>query len=1001
MRRAGFIMGALLAVLSAVPLRAQQATATVRGRVVDESTQQPLSGVTVTVAGRGALTGTDGRYVITGVRAGSDTVRSRRIGYAPAFQAVTILGTETVDADFALGAEAVGLAEIVVTGYGTMTAGDITGAVKQLKVEDFNPGAVISPEALIENKVAGVQVLDNNEPGGGLSIRIRGATSVNASSEPMYVIDGMPVGTGAGGGLSSGRDPLNFLNPNDIQSITVLKDASAAAIYGANAANGVVLITTKGGTGHRRGTQVEYSTTVSAQSVTRLPQLLSADQFRAAVAAQAPGKVASLGAANTNWFDLIDRTGYGTEQNLSVTNTGDNTFYRVSMGYLNQNGIIKNSGTQRLSLGVNYDQHLFAERLVIKANLKGSRSFDTFQAGDVLGNAVGMAPTQPVYDATNVTGYWDWPTTTAGASNPVASLNRSTNQGTTWRSVGNVQADYRMPFLWDLKATVNLGYDITAADRSIFQPNDLSFQKRQGQGFLSLANNSQTNEVLDAYLNYAAPLNFMPGMIDLTGGYSYSQSHGEYPYFQETGLPSNFLGINGISVGQASVVQNRTNIVDYKLISFFGRFNYNLNDRYLLAASVRRDGSSRFGPGNQWGTFPSVSLAWRISEEPFLKQLNLFNDLKIRASWAKTGNQAFGDYLQYPTYTYSNGQANYYFNGAYITTIRPSAVDPNIHWETTNAFNVGLDFSVLRDRVSGAIDWYTKKTTDLLFPAPVAAGTNFSNQMTTNVGSMRNTGIELSLDAKILEARRSGLGWTADFTVSHNANKLVSINPGQGGVSQIQVGGIGGGTGNTIQVLQPGSPINSFLVCQQHYVNGKPVQNTYEPLVQNAAKDSTVTGCAGNDWRPYKSPWPTLEFGHTSNFTYRSFDFSFSLRAQLGNYVYNNIAAANGSYQNVTAGNVTPSNMDISVLKTGFTSPQFLSDYYVQDASFLRLDNVTLGYSFDVSGQRWRAFLTVVNAFTITGYKGVDPTSFQNGLGIDNNIYPRSRTFTGGLSVRF
>ena len=327
-------------------------------------------------------------------------------------------------------------------------------------------------------------------------------------------------------------------------------------------------------------------------------------------------------------------------------------------------------------------------------------------------------------------------------------------------------------------------------------------------------------------------------------------------------------------------------------------------------------------------------------------------------------------------------------------------MDPNIHWESTNSYNAGMDFALFNNRLSGSFDWYTKKTTDLIFTVPVAAGTNFSNLVTTNVGSMRNQGVELSLSARILEAREHALGWTADFTVSHNANELLTINPDRS-VTQIQVGGIGGGTGNTIQVLQPGSPINAFLVCQQYYQNGKPVQGQYVPLTQNAAGDSVASGCNSGDWRPYKSPWPTLELGHTSNLTYGNFDFSFTLRAQLGNYVYNNIAASNGSYQNITSSNVTPSNMDVSVLKTGFTAPQYLSDYYVQDGSFLRMDNLTLGYSFTLSGRRMRLYGTVTNVMTITGYSGVDPSTAQNGVGIDNNIYPRSRTFTGGLSVRF
>jgi iron complex outermembrane receptor protein len=628
--------------------------------------------------------------------------------------------------------------------------------------------------------------------------------------------------------------------------------------------------------------------------------------------------------------------------------------------------------------------------------LRGSRSFDQFQAGDVLGNAVSMAPTQPVFDSTNPTGYWDWPTTGASASNPVASLRRSVNQGTTWRSVGNMQGAYHIPFLRGVTANVNLGYDLTQANNQTFIPNDLAAQIRQGQGFLSLSNRNQTNLVGETYVNYSAPARVVAGNIDITGGYSYTRGHSESPYFQETGLPTNLLGINGVVVDTTSIVQNSNNVVDYKLISYFGRFNYNLNDRYLLAASLRHDGSSRFGPGHQWGTFPSVSVAWRISQESFLRDVTALSDLKIRASWAKTGNQSFGDFLQYPTYTFSNGQAQYYFDGQFIPTIRPSAVDPNIHWESTRSYNVGVDYAFLNDRFSGAIDWYTKNTSDLIFPVPVAAGTNFTNVVTTNIGTMRNRGIEFALSARILEGHDEGLGWTAGFTISHNGNTLLSINPNQT-AALINTGSIGGGTGNTIQVLKPGEPINSFYVCQQVYQNGAPVQNTYVPLVQNAAGDSTVTGCT-NDLRAFHSPWPTVELGHTSYFKYRKFDLSFTLRAQVGSYVYNNIAASNGSYQNITSGNVTPTNMDASVLQTGFTAPQYLSDYYVQNASFLRMDNITFGYAFQYGGHPWRAYATLQNAFTITGYKGVDPTAGLNGL--DNNIYPRSRTFSGGLSVR-
>jgi len=994
MRRAGFITGALLAVLCAGSLRAQQSTASVRGQVVDDATKQPVAGAQVSVAGRAALSDANGRYVIAGVRAGSDTVRARRIGYAPALMSVTILGNETVVADFSLSAQAVGLAEMVVTGYGQQTAGDITGAVSQITTEDFNPGRITVPIQLIQGKVAGVQVVDNNEPGGGTTIRIRGATSVNASSDPLYVVDGMPVGTGSGGGLSAGRDPMNFLNPNDIASVTVLKDASAAAIYGANAANGVVIITTKsGGGGVARGTQVEYSSSYSSSSVTKEASVLSPSQFRAAVTQYAPARVSMLGAASTDWLGLITKSSFGHEQNLSVTNSSLGTYYRLSLGYLNQDGIIRGTNTERLSMALNYDQRLFGNHLDIKANVKGTRTNDQFTPGDVLGNALSMAPTQPVYDATNTqgynTGYWDWATAGASASNPIASLNLAKDHGTTWRSLGNVQAEYSLPFFPALKANVNVGYDATLANRNTFYPTNLAGQVRQGHGSLSLSNSNQVNQVLEGYLNYSAPLDILPGNIDLTGGYSYSQSHSEYMPFSETNLGSNFLGDNGIPT--AANVSPVKNVVDYKLISFFGRANYNINDRYLLAASVRRDGSSRFGPGNQWGVFPSVSAAWRVSGEPFIRDIRAISDLKLRVSWAKTGNQAFGDYLQYPTYVFSNSLAQYQFGNQFVTTIRPSAVDPNIKWEQTASYNVGLDYGFMNQRISGAIDWYTKKTSDMIFNIPIAAGTNFSNYVTTNVGTMQNRGIEASLSAKVLQGSRDGLSWTADFTVSHNSNKLLSINPNNP-ATQIPTGNIGGGTGNQIEVLQPGQPINSFLVYKQKYgANGKPLEGQYVDL----NGDGTVNS---SDLYVDHSPWPTLELGHTSNFTYSNWDLSFSLRANLGNYVYNNIAAG-ATYQTLSNGG-SPSNISTAILKTGFVgTAQYQSDYFVEDASFLRMDNITAGYTFRYNGNPIRVYVTVQNAFTITGYSGVDPTAGL--VGIDNNTYPRSRTVTGGLSVRF
>jgi TonB-dependent starch-binding outer membrane protein SusC len=988
------LMCALLALSWTAPLAAQQPTGTIRGRITDNATQLGITGVTVSVGGRSAITQGNGRFVISSVPLGAATLTARMVGYAPATQPVMISEGEATVVDLGLTAHAISLSEVVIVGYGEQRAGNITGAVTAVSDSQFNTGRVISPQMLIQSKVAGVQVVDNNDPGGGLSVRIRGATSVTASSEPLYVVDGVPLGNGAGGGLSAGRDPLNYLNNQDIENITVLRDASAAAIYGANAANGVVLISTKTGKG-RQGAHVEYSSSASASSITRVPQMLNAAQFEAAVTTYAPARIDSLLGANTDWFGLIGRTAYGQEHNLAVSNGSGDMGYRLSVGYLKQDGVIRASSLERLSLGINYEQSLFNDRVNLSANVRGSRAIDRFTPRDVLGNAASMAPTQPVFDPTSPTGFWDWRTTNASPSNPLASIALEQEHGTTWRSVGSLQARYRAPFLEGLTGNVNLGYDLTRADRVTFFPNNIASQVRQGQGLFELANNSQSNSVLESYLNYAPPRTFGPGTVDLVAGYSYNQSNAVYPFMKLTNLTTNLLGDDGIpgALNTSSV----RDVVDYKLISFFGRFNYNIADRYLVGLSLRRDGSSRFGPGNQWGSFPAVSLGWRLSQEPFMQGVGGLSELKLRASWARTGNQAFGDYMYYPTYTYSDAQTRVLFGGQFIQTIRPSAVDPLIHWEETSAYDAGIDFGFSNQRFTGSVDWYTKNTRDLIFRVPIAAGTNLSNFVTTNIGSMKNRGVELSLNADVLEGRNNGLKWTASLTAAHNTNELTSINPSRS-VSRILTGNISGGVGNLIQVLQPGVAINSFFVYEQRYdASGKPIYDTGTPT--NMFVDQNSDGVINDsDRRPFHDPSPKWILGHSSYFTVGKLDAGFTVRAYLGNWVYNNVASSNGAYQNLT-GSGMPSNLHSSVLTTGFVVPQYYSDYFVEDASFLRMDNITLGYSFKYRGQPFRLYGTVQSAFTITGYSGVDPTSGLNG--IDNNIYPRSRTITTGVSAQF
>ena len=977
------IVTVILAVLWAAPLRAQGPTATVRGVIVDSATREPLAGVLITVGNRSALSQMDGRYQVTYVSAGTYTLRARMLGYALATQSVTVAGGREVVVDLAMTAQAIGLSEIVVTGYGEQRVGDITGAVSEVTPDQFNPGTIVNALQLIASKVPGVQVVpESNEPGASISVVIRGQTSINASSQPLYVVDGVPLGTGAGGGISAGRDPLNFLNPDDIESITVLRDASAAAIYGANAANGVVVIQTKSA---RRGTQISYTATMSASSITRHLHALNAVQFDSMVRLYAPQNDSLLGTANTDWFSLVTRTALAQEQNLAISSAGQSSSYRLSLGYLRQDGVVKGTSTERISLGLNYDQRFFNDRLDVHAILKGSRAFDRFTNYSwVLGSALSMAPTQPVKDSTSVTGYYEWPGNNGLApDNPVATLALLSDHGTTYRSVGNLLAEYRLPFFQGLKATLNLGYDLTKVDHEWFAPSTMQYEMQNALGGEEYRQGgTQGNVLIEGYLNYVVPLNVVRGTIDLTGGYSYAQSHADSSSLYLAGLSSNLLGDNGYPV--ATTVTPFSRVDESKLISFFGRLNYNLNDRYLVSLSVRRDGSSRFAPSHAWGVFPSASVAWRISGEPFVSGFRSLSDLKLRASWGRTGNQAFANYQQYVSYTLSNSTAQYQFGNVPIPTIRPSAVDPNIKWEQTDAYDVGLDFGFLGQQVTGAIDWYVKKTKDLIFTVPIPAGANFSNYLTTNIGRMRNQGIELSLSARVLRGGRNALGWTADFTAADNSNKLVSIYASASQTQQILVW--------PSQVLEPGHPINAFFVCRQYYRNGKPVENTFLSLVG----DSIINNCYDSDRRPFHDPAPKWTLGHTSYLTYGNFDFSFSLRAWLGNYIFNGNADAGRAALSTSP----PSNVLTTALQTGFVLGVGPSDYKVQDGSFLRMENITAGYTFRYRGQPMRVFATVQNAFTITGYSGVDPAGVGLG-GNDGVIYPLARTFTGGLSVRF
>jgi TonB-dependent starch-binding outer membrane protein SusC len=966
---------------------------TIAGSVTTAEGGRPISGAQVSVLGtsRGGVTGEDGRYTIV-VDPGTYRLRVRRIGFAPdSASGVVVTSGVVTTQDFRLNAQATVLGEVVSIGYGTVQARDLTGSVSTTTTKDFNTGRVVSPEELIRAKVPGVQVVDNNEPGGGISLRIRGGTSTTASNEPLYVVDGVPLQVG--GGASAGRNPLNFINPNDIESITVLKDASSTAIYGARAANGVVIITTKSG---KTGPQFTYTGTASTSRVTGGPDLVSASQFRTAVQQYAPSRSGMLGTANTNWLGAIEQDATGYEHNVGIAGRRDAMNYRLSLGYLNQSGVLKGTEVQRASLGFNYADRLF-ERLNVRANLKGSRTKDLFTPGGVLGNAIAFPSTQPILTDSGT--YYEFRGAGGGAitgvpNNPLSILAQVSDQGTTLRTVGDLEGEYEFPFLTGLTATIRGGFDLDRADRTTFTPTTVYSQltgSTPGNIYRNIP--EQQNTVLDAYAKYAHQFEQFSSNFDITGGYSTERFRGDYPSFNVVGLGSNLLGLYGIPT--AAEARPFYNVDETRLVSGFGRANLSLMDRYLFTATVRRDGSSRFALGHQYGTFPSAAFAWRIIDEPFFKGKTPLTDLKVRLAWGKNGNQSVGNYLSYLAYTYGQSTAQAQLGNEFVTTIRPGSIDPNLSWETTTSTNLGIDYALMGDRVSGSIDLYTKKTTDLLFDVPTAAGVALSNHIVTNIGSVQNRGVEFAINASLIDGGKDGFNWDANFNASTNRNKLLSID--RPGITQILTGGIAGGVGTNIQVLQPGVPVYSFLVYHQ-------VGDTSGvPIYQDLNGDGIINS---SDLRPFHNPAPKWILGHTSSMSWMGFDASATLRAYLGNYVYNNVASNLGYYNILTQANA-PTNLHTSVLKTGFLKPQYQSDYYVEDASFLRLDNLTLGYTFGpmrgmnsfriVEGAR--VFGTIQNVFTSTKYSGIDPTAGVGG--IDNNLYPRSRTFVGGVSLGF
>lgn len=963
---------------------AQQKTIT--GKVTDAGNGEPLPGVTIVVKGttNGTITNFDGAFSLNTEE--GQTLAFSFIGYTP--QEVLVGSSNVINLELAQSME--NLEEVVVIGYGQVKKQDATGSVAAVSSDDFNMGAITSPQELVTGKIAGVQITNGGgAPGAGTTIRIRGGSSLSASNDPLFVIDGVPVDND---GISGMRNPLNTIHPSDIETFTVLKDASATAIYGSRASNGVILITTKKG---RKGTpfKISYNGYSSVSTPSGSIDVLNADQFRKLVIEEKgadSNAAALLGSANTDWQDEIFETSISWDHNISATGNIADMPFRASIGYSDQQGILKTSGLNRLTGSFGINPSLFEDHLSINLNLKGMLIDNSFANGGAIGSAVSFDPTKPVYDQGNAYGgYFTWTQpngdpNTLSPNNPMALLMMHKDESSVQRSLGNLQFDYKFHFLPELKATLNLGYDYSKSEGTVVDENNAPWTFSNGGGYKSEYSQDKKNELLDFYLTYAKDLETIDSRIDVMGGYSWQHFWRDNYNYATNGSGSEILN------------PKNWNPTESYLVSYFGRLNYTFKNRYLLTLTVRQDGTSRFSPDTRWGLFPSAAFAWKIKEESFLKDSKTVSDLKLRLGYGITGQQNIGnnDYPYLPRYTSSVSNARYQFGNEFYTTIRPEGYDANIKWEETTTYNIGIDYGFIDNRITGTIDAYYRKTDDLINFIPVPAGTNLTNMLLTNVGDLENRGVEFSIEGRIIS--KTDLSWKVGFNATYNENKITKLtatdDPNYLGVF---TGGISGAVGNTIQIHSVGKPASSFFVYEQVYnENQKPIEGLY--VDRNG--DGEITG---DDRYHYKKAAPDLFMGFNTMVNYKEWDFSFGGRINLGNYVYNNVWSSGGTLNNLYWSTGYMNNVPTNVLDTRFNNPEFFTDYYVKNASFLRLDNISIGRKFkNLYNDRMdiRLYGTVQNVFVVSQYKGLDP---EVGNGIDNNLYPRPRVFMLGVSIDY
>ena len=978
----GKMLFTLFCLLASAAMPALAQNKTVTGNVVDEF-GEPLMGATISVGDgkTGAVTDLDGNFKIA-VPESQKTLIISYIGYEQ--KTVSISGTSL---KVALEPANKQLNEVVVVGYGTTRKSDLTGSVSTIKSKDFNKGMVSSAEELINGKVSGVQIMTNSGSAtAGSTIRIRGGASLNASNDPLIVLDGVPLELGGISG--AGSNFMSMINPQDIESMTVLKDASSTAIYGSRASNGVIIITTKKGSSQKLS--IGFSTTNSVSTRTKTVETLSTEDFRNVINTQGTSaQKALLGSEDTDWNKEVYRTALSTDNNLSISGSVAKWLpFRVSLGYTNQSGLVRSDNAKRYSGNVVLNPSFFEDHLKLTLNAKGTISDNSFYNGDAIWAAATYNPTLPIYtgNASSFGGYNEALDNTGnlvngGVCNPRGLVDQYSSTSDVKRFIGSADVDYKMHFLPELKLHATVGLDVAQGEGTVYIPAEAAQYATTGGQDYTYGPQKNMNKLLTLYANYGKYFEEAKSNFDATLGYDYQYWKSTTPSYKTYSATGNEL----------STVKES----DYRhvLLSYYGRVNYSYDGRYLLTATFRRDGSSRFGSDTRWGTFPSVALGWTLTQEPWLRDNKVLSNLKLRASYGVTGQQEVsGNYSYLPVYTQSVTGAEAYINGQWINTYRPEAYVSDLKWETTTSWNFGVDFGFLNNRISGSLDYYTRQTKDLLATVPSAAGTNFAKSILTNVGNVDSEGIEFTLSATPIQTK--DWEWNLSYNFTWQKMKVKNLSLVEGGeVTNTLVGP--SVDSKQIQVLTEGYAPYMFYVYKQLYdeKTGKPIEGAYADLDGDGDIDS-------NDLYRYHSPAPDYIMGLSTSVRYKQLTLGMSFRANIGNYVYNAMAMNIGAWETVSYNSYQLNNLSTSYLQTGFQKRQHYSDYYVENASFLKLDNITLSYDFGRIS-KWfslTASAMVQNVFCITNYTGSDP---EVPNGVDSSFYPRPRTFSLSLGLQF